>query len=205
MKKILICNIPMKANTDYTVYSSSDNSLPVSERAFIYPSNSFLEKTLKGDDEIKALLLVKKDAGGFYKKNAADYMKELLEVNEKIGAKIEFKPVETDFVEEQSVHEHLMGRIVDEIEDGSHIICDITYGPKDLPIVLFTALNFAEKFLGCEIDNILYGQATFVDGKPTNTQLCDMVPLYYLNSVTETIHCNDSDKARQMLKTLLSL
>ena len=205
MKRILICNIPMKEKTDRTVYSSTDHSLPASERAVIYPVNSFLEKTMKSDNEIKALLLVKKDPGGFYQKNAADFMKELLEVNEKIGAKIEFKLIETDFSEEQSVHEQLMGRIVDEIDENAHVLCDITYGPKDLPIVLFTALNFSEKFLGCEIDNILYGQATFVDGKPTDTRLCDMASLYYLNSVTETIHCDDPKKARQMLKTLLSL
>ena len=205
MKKVLICNIPMKEEIIGTVYSSSDRSLPVSDQAFVYPINSFLSKTMKGTDEIKALLLVKKDSNGFYQKNAATFVKELMEVNETIGAKIEFKPVETDFSEEQSIHEQLMGRIVDEIDNESHILCDITYGPKDLPIVLFTALNFAEKFLGCEIDNILYGQATFQNGKPTDTRLCDVVPLYYLNSVTETIHCNDADKARQMLKTLLSL
>ena len=39
-----------------------------------------------------------------------------------------------------------MLKIVDEIEDNSHILCDITYGPKDLPIVLFSVLNFAEKY-----------------------------------------------------------
>ena len=98
-----------------------------------------------------------------------------------------------------------MSKIVDEIEDNSHIICDTTYGPKDLPIVLFSVLNFAEKYLKCDIDNILYGQATFVDGKPTDTKLCDMSPLYYLNSVTNTIRCDDPNKAREMLKNLLSL
>ena len=72
-------------------------------------------------------------------------------------------------------------------------------------IVLFAALNFAEKFLHCEIENILYGQATFIDGNPTNTKLCDLVPLYYLNSVANTIRCDNSQKARELLKDLLSL
>jgi hypothetical protein len=96
-------------------------------------------------------------------------------------------------------------KIVDEIDDKTHIIADITYGPKDLPIVLFSAMNFAEKFLECEIENIIYGQAVFKDGKPTDTKICDMVPLYYLNSVTNTIRSEDSTRARQMLKSLLSL
>ena len=65
--------------------------------------------------------------------------------------------------------------------------------------------NFAEKFLGCDIDNIIYGQANFVDGKPVNTKIWDMVPLFYLNTVTNTIHCDTPEKARKTLKSLLSL
>ena len=91
------------------------------------------------------------------------------------------------------------------MEEKAHVIADITYGPKDLPIVLFTAMNFAEKFLDCEIDNIVYGQATFVDGNAVNTKICDMIPLYYLNSVANTVQCSSPDKAKQLLKSLLSM
>ena len=131
-------------------------------------------------------------------------MYTIMSVNS-VGANIVYKIIETDYSEEQFVHEKLMSDIIDELDENVHIQCDITYGPKDLPIVLFSALNFAEKFLHCDIDNILYGKVTFVDGKPMDTKLCDMVPLYYLNSVTNTIRCDDSQKARKMLKDLLSL
>jgi hypothetical protein len=194
----------MKEKTDKCVYTTDDLSLNISGREVIYPITAFLEKNLKSADEVKILLLIKKDEAGHYQKNAADFVEEILSVNKEINAKIEHKYIETDFSEEQSIHEQLMGRIVEEIDNDSHIIADITYGPKDLPIVLFSALNFAEKFLGCEIDNIIYGQANFVDGKPVNTKICDMVPLYYLNSVTNTIRCDNPDKARKMLKSLLS-
>ena len=205
MKKIIICNIPMKEKTDKCSYTTDDLSLNISGREVIYPITAFLEKNLESTDEVKLLLLIKKDEAGHYQKNSADFIEEILCINKEIGAKIEHKYIETDFSEEQSVHEQLMGRIVDELDNGAHIIADITYGPKDLPIVLFSALSFAEKFLGCEIDNIIYGQASFANGKPVNTKICDMVPLYYLNSVTSTIRCEDPDKARKMLKSLLSL
>jgi hypothetical protein len=205
MKKTVICNITMKEKTDRCVYPCKDRSLPVSDKAVVYPINAFLEKTMQADDEVTALLLMKKDPTGNYQKNAADFVEELLAANEKIGAHIEFKTIETDFAEEQSVHEALLGRIVDELEDGTHVLADITYGPKDLPIVLFAALNFAENFLGCEVDNLIYGQVNFQNGVPTNPQICDMVPLYYLNSVTNTIRAEEPDRARQMLKSLLSI
>ena len=205
MRKTVICNITMKEKTDKCKYRTTDLSLPVSAREVVYPVSAFLEKTLTMDDEIKAVMLVKKDPNGNYQKNAAEFVEEILAINESIGAKIDFKTVETSFSEEQTVHEELLGKIVDEIDDKTHIIADITYGPKDLPIVLFSAMNFAEKFLECEIENIIYGQAVFKDGKPTDTKICDMVPLYYLNSVTNTIRSEDSIRARQMLKSLLSL
>ena len=205
MRKTVICNITMKETTDKCKYRTTDLSLPISAREVVYPVSAFLEKTLNKNDEIKAVMLVKKDPNGNYQKNAAEFVEEILATNESIGAKIDFKTVETSFSEEQTVHEELLGKIVEEIEDKTHIIADITYGPKDLPIVLFSALNFAEKFLECEIENIIYGQAVFKDGKPTDTKICDMVPLYYLNSVTNTIRTEDSTRARQMLKSLLSI
>ncbi|MBP5467462.1 MAG: hypothetical protein J6Y43_07885 [Clostridia bacterium] len=204
MKKIIICNIPMRSDGTKCVYKSQDLSLPTVNVPVYYPINALLGKTISKGDDIKVVLLVKNDSQSQGKKNATAFIEELLNINN-IEAKIDYKIIETDFSEEQSVHEHLLAKIVDEIEDNSRIMCDITYGPKDLPIVLFSALNFAEKYLHCEIDNIIYGQAVFVNGKPTDTKLCDMSPLYYLNSVTNTIRCNDSQKAREMLKTLLSL
>lgn len=205
MKKTIICNIPMKEQVDLSIYSSDDKSIPVSERKVRYPVNSFLEKTITSEDELKVVLLVKRDRYGHYKKNAEDYKKELTTINSTIQAKIEYVFVETEFEEIKSVHEDLLKKIVDEIEIGGHVISDVTYGPKDVLVVLFTALNFAENHLECEIDNILYGQASFVDGHAVDTKICDMIPLYCLGSVTNTIRCTDSSKAKSMLKKLLSL
>lgn len=205
MKKTIICNIPMRENVDLSVYKSDDLSLPVSDRAVRYPINTFLEKTLSPEDEIKVLLLVKKDEYSHYEKNANDFIEELRVINNDINSKMEFKIIDTNFEQKQSVHEELMAKIIDGIDVDTHILADITYGSKDMPIVLFSAMGFAEKFLRCEIDNIIYGQANFENGKVVNTKICDMIPLYYLNSVTDTIHCDEPEKAKQMLKTLLSL
>ena len=203
MKKTVICNIPMMKNVDKCIYSSEDSALKSANKAVLYPINAFLANSLTENDEVKDLLLIKRT--GAYQENTASFIEELSQINKGIGAKIEHELIETDFVEEKRVHEQLMGRIVEEIDNNSHIIADITYGPKDLPIVLFAALNFVERFLDCEIENIIYGQAKFEDGKPVDTKLCDMTSLYYLNSVTNTMNCDDYDKARKMLRTLLSM
>jgi len=188
-----------------TVYSSDDRSLPVSDKPYRYPINSLLSQTVNAEDELKIILLIKKDGNTFYEKNTADYKQEIEDICRTTGGKAEFVSIDTAFSQEKENHEQLMKRLVDEIDTGAHIMVDITYGPKDLPIVIFSALNFAEKFLKCEIDNIVYGQATFKDDKVVGSTICDMIPLYCLSSVTNTIKCDEPEKARQMLGSLLDL
>lgn len=204
MKKIVICNIPMKENVDKSVYTSNDLSLPASSRAVRFPINAFLEETMKQDDELKFVLLTKNDEYSYARKNAEDFISEIDEINKNIGAKLEFVTIDTVFSQELSIHGELMAKIVDQIDVDSHILADITYGSKDMPIVLFSAMEFAERFLRCEIDNIIYGQANFEKGNAVNTKICDMISLYGLNIVTGAIHCDEPEKARQMLKALLS-
>lgn len=203
MKRTIICGIPMKANVDLSVYTSGDQSLSVSDRAVRYPINAFLEKALQSGDKLKILLLTKRDRCSHSEQNAEAFKKELSAIVS--GVKIEYAVIDTDFSQTRAVHGQLMGRIVDELECGSHILADTTYGPKDLPIIIFAALHFAEKFLDCKIDNILYGQARFVDGRAVDTKLCDMTSLYYLSAITNLIRCDDPDRARTMLKSMLSL
>ena len=50
MKKVVICNIPMKERVDKVQYISDDKSLPVADKKVRYPICAFLQKTLKSDD-----------------------------------------------------------------------------------------------------------------------------------------------------------
>lgn len=205
MKRTIICGIPMKERLDKVVYTSEDISIPVSDKPVCYPINAYIGSVLRKEDDIKVILLVKEDVYGHYKNHMELFKTEFAQATETVEASVRFVTVNTEFAENKSVHEQLMGNIVNELEEDSHIMVDATYGPKDLPIILFVALNFAEKFLRCQIDNIIYGQASFVDGKAVDTKLCDMIPLYYLASVTNSIQSSDAAKARAMLKSLLSL
>lgn len=205
MKKILICSIPMREHVAKTVYASNDRSLPTSEKPFCHPILSFLEKTARPDDELKTILLIKKDRSEFYKRNIDEFKAEMDDVLKTTGATAEYVTIDTDFSEDKRTHEMLMGALVDEVDAGTHILADITYGPKDVPVIIFAALSFAENFLGCEVENIVYGQAKFKNNEVVSSRLCDMSPLYFLSSVANTIQCDDPAKAKQMLRTLISL
>ena len=204
MKKIVFINIPMKERVEKTVYQGECQGQE-ENKAVCFPVNLILPGEIKKEDQVKIVLLVKKDPEENYKKNISLCVEEVLDSIGKINGNMEFKILDTDFSQEEEIHDELLLRIVEELEVGARIIGDITYGPKDLPIILFTALNFAEKFYGADIGNLVYGQADFKDGKPYNTKLCDMIPLYYLNSITNTVDCNSPEKAKEMLKPLLSI
>ncbi|MGN8714108.1 TM1812 family CRISPR-associated protein [Hornefia butyriciproducens] len=205
MKRTVICNIPMKRDIANSVYTSEDSTLPVCEVSVKYPVNAVLGKILSEGDQVKVLLLVKKDHNDYYVANTQAFIDELNQINNDINTNLEYVTIETDFDEDKIVHDKLMGSLVDAIDTESHLIVDITFGPKDLPLVVFSALQFAEKFLDCQIDNIIYGQGFFNEkNEVIKTKLCDMSPLYYLNSVTNMITCREPDKARKMLKNLLS-
>lgn len=205
MKKLIICNIPMRESVDQAVYASNDRSLPVSDRGVRYPINALLEKTISDNDEVKVILLSKNDKYSFSRQHISEFIDELNQAIVAYNVTPTIKIIDTEFKQDKLVHEQLMGRLVEEIDDEAHIMVDITYGPKDLPIVIFAAIGFAEKFLDCEIDAIVYGQASFVDGKAVNQKICDMSSLYYLSSVTNSIRCSEPNKARKTLTELLSL
>ena len=212
MNKTIICNIPMKPNMEKTVYACNDTSLYVSEKPVCYPISALFSRVMEPGDRADVLMLVKKDNKEFWKQNADCLEDELKEANEElkqanngVGAVLSFKMLDTDFEESRAVHEQLMGALVDEIKDGSHIIADITFGPKDVPIIVFAVLGFAEKSLGCEVDHIIYGQANFENGRPVNTKICDMSPLYYLASTAATVCGENPERARKTLTELISL
>ena len=95
---------------------------------------------------LRLFFWIKKDRKDYYKRNTEFFKEELEAVNIEIGADIEYKIIDSEFEEHQTVHEQLMKDIVAQIPDNSHIYVDITYGPKDLPIVLFTTLNLQRNF-----------------------------------------------------------
>ena len=206
MKKTVIINMPMTVNVQNTVYVSNDASLPASDRAVGYPVISFLEKSLDPEDQVKFLLLAKKSKYSKCEQRINELKEQMQAANETIGAELEYEILYSEFSEEKDVHEQLMQAIIEKVEPETHIITDITYGPKDLPIVVFAVLNFAERFLNCNIDNILYGQGIFNDeGKLEDTKICDLSPLYALNSLTNKIKCDNPQQAKTLLKSIISI
>ena len=206
MNKILICNVRMNKDVEKAVYKSEDKHFPVAETEVRYPVMAFLEKNLTKNDEMKIILLVKEDKDGHYKNNIRTCKEEIDAVVEKTGASISTELICTPFEEDMHTHGDLLLKIIKTVGRDAELTVDMTYGPKDQVVILFTALNFAEKFLGCEVANIIYGKAEgFVGGRPTQLHICEMAPLYYVSKLLNKVECEEPERAVRILETLLKL
>ncbi|GHV03434.1 hypothetical protein FACS189485_06630 [Spirochaetia bacterium] len=205
MQKIVFCNIMMKARLDRFRYKVSGNSTIAFDGEVIFPINGVLAKTLNKDDSVKVVLLKKDDINNNSDRNVGEFMRELNIINKGIGAAIDYKVLSTPHDESRVIQEKLLKEMVDELTDDAAIYADITYGPKSMPIIVFSVLNFAEKFFNADIKNIVYGKVDFDrDNNPVNPELFDMTPLFYLNSLANTMECEDSDQAKKLLASILA-
>lgn len=209
MEKIVFTNIPMTKKLNALKYSIDGNSEIDYDGKVVFPINAVLAKTLKKNEMVTVVLLKKLDVEGNSDINVGEFMKELNSINRMIGASINYKIIDTPFEEDKDTHETLLREMIDTIKENAVIYADMTYGPKSLPIILFSVLNFAEKFFNCNIKNIVYGKVNFVSNEkgesiPSNPVLCDMTPLYYLNSVTNSMECKNGEEAKKMLDNLLN-
>lgn len=205
MNKIIFCNIMMKEKLTKFSYKVSGDSSIAYDKEVYFPVNGVLARKLTGEDKVKVVLLKKEDIHGNSDKNCDVFKEELNQINASIGASIEYKIISSPHDESRVVQENILKEMVDELVDGVSIYADITFGTKSLPIIVFSTLNFAEKFFNAKIENIVYGKVDFEnDGTPKNPELFDMSALFYLNSITNLIECESGEKAKIFLNTLLA-
>ena len=206
MKKIIFCDIPMKNQLDSMVYAGSGNANISYSEPVVFSINAILAENLKKNDEVKVILLRTLDKDGNSDKNSSLFMKELDSINSKIGAKITYETLDSEFKETKDNHEARLKAILDKVEENSQLYADITFGQKPLPMILMCVLSFAEKFLNCDIKSVVYGKVNFDENnKPTSPELYDVTSLYYLNNLTNSMVAADGKEARKNLDEFFSL
>ena len=207
MKKIVFVTLMMADDMHKRHFPVDGNSLIEYPGELYYAINAVLARTMKKDDEIKVVLLETRAGDNAGAKNAQLFMNELNEINHdnNIGAKITYEVIPSEFLVSKKGLNDIYLKLIKNIEPEVELSSDITFGPKSLPLLIFTAMQFGEKFFDCSIGNVIYMKAEFEDKKIVEgTQLiCDYTPLYLLNSFTNTIECVNGEKAIASVEALL--
>lgn len=193
----------MRGDIQKTKYQDFGNSQIFSIKT-AFPTVAFIDLSIQQGDELNILMLTKTHEYAASAQNIEQFRKEVDELAAKRSFTVTYQEINTLFEESVNSHEGLMCEIAQMVEPESHIIADITYGPKELPIVLFAALSFAEKFLDATIEKILYGYGCFDQNHHfVNAKLCEMNQVYSLHSLVSAMNCNSADDAKSLLKAFV--
>jgi len=199
--KLIITTVPMKKELALFHYPVVGNSLIEYDKEVIYPVNAVLAKTLQKGERGKVLFLSTSGGDANYSRdNIEKFKEELTKINADIKAELSWETIEVPFDPQNEVFEQVTGGIISKFEKDCQIIVDITYGIKPLPMILFCALQFAEKFFNASILNVVYGKVEFGrNGKPENPKLYDITSLFYLNKLIGAMECESGEIALKIL------
>lgn len=212
MKKTVFVTLMMADDMKKRHFPVDGNSFIEYSGEAYYAINAVLAQTMKSNDEIKVVLIQTNGGDNAGSKNAQLFMDELNELNT-VGASITYEVIPSDFVETKEKFADLYKKLIKSLEEEVELWADITFGPKSLPLTIFAALQFGEKFFNCDIGNIIYlkveHESVIIDGVKTSKvkegsqMICDYTPLYMINSFTNTIDCNSGKTAVAAIEALL--
>lgn len=213
-KTVITCMLLQKMHS--ALYSALQPEIHVNSNyaeAIYFPINALMANQLQKNDELTVIILKFNDdmnptSENNFQANYQIFQNEMNKINETIGAKIEYKIIETDFVETNDVFAERFLNIFNILEQDCTIYTDITFGPKTATLLIMNLLSFAENFYDADIEAIIYGKTSFIaTGVQTETtakggKVLDVSSLYFLNNLTDAIHAQSPQDAIQVLKEL---
>ena len=212
MKKIVFVDICMRDEKSFhkACFKGTGNAGSNYAEEVYYPINAILADKLKKDDEVKIVLIqtidkTDTDEQNNVIENTKKFKTELSHINESINAKINYVEVSADYNEFKENHEKRIMVILEQMEEGSELYGDITFGPRTVPMEMLCAFAFAEKFYDTNVRKIVYGQVQWKNNEPDKPQLFDITSLHYLNSLTYNMQPDSVEKAMESLKRFFSL
>jgi len=209
--KVVICTMPMRPSEEVSavLYPVDGNKSIEYDKPVRSPINAVLAKTLKKDDELLVIYIMTTGKNSHCEENKKVFEAELNTINSGIGAVIDYKTVEMEFLATKRTYNKLITDLADKIPENAELYADITYGFKPEILSLFCALRFVEEFHNADVQYFIYGKAEFkkIDGKPTieNPMIFDITSLYYLFKLLGSIGTTDATKASNILKDFFEI
>lgn len=203
MKKILFVTLPLRKIGEKRIYPVNSNILPEIKEPIRFAATATLAATLKADDKVKVILLKVEGGEDAGDENAKLFEEELNHFNT-VGAKISYEVISSVFDPSKLNFQFIFKTLLKQLENKAEIYADITFGPKPLSLLLFSIFQFAEKFFDCSIAYIFYSKVEFKNNQiiEGSEKICDITPLYLMNSFTNLIEAPDSKHAIKAIEAL---
>lgn len=203
MKKIVFVTLMMADAMHKRHFPVDGNSFIEYPGETYYAINSVLAQTMKPEDQIKFVLIQTKGGDNAGAQNIALFKDEIENLNT-CGATLSYEVITSEFVENKDKFKSLYTKLIKTLENDAELYADITFGPKSLPLLVFSTMQFGEKFFDCSVGNVIYLKGEFKNNQfvEGSQMIYDFTPLYMLNSFTSTIESSSGEIAISAVEAL---
>lgn len=203
MKKIVFVTLMMADDMHKRHFPVDGNSFIEYPGETYYAINSVLAQTMKADDQIKFVLIQTRGGDNAGPQNIARFQEEIETLNT-CGANLSYEVIASEFVENKDKFKTLYTKLIKTLETEAELYADITFGPKSLPLLVFSTMQFGEKFFDCSVGNVIYLKGEFKNNQfvEGSQMIYDFTPLYMLNSFTSTIESSSGETAIAAVEAL---
>ena len=199
MKRIYITAVPLDSNFLITPYAAKAVNYPqncASPTAF--PITPILADTARAGDTVKVLAVRQKNSPP--SENLAALRRELDSLN------LPYTLVDLTTPENQQRDDllTLFETLTDAMESDACYYADATFGTKTYPLVLSSALHYAQKILDdTEVCGIYYRELTREQGQVKTACQYDISALFALDSLVDLAASEDMRDKKKFIKMML--
>lgn len=199
MKRIYITAIPLDSNFAISRYAAEPvNYKQTCKMESCYPITPVLADTAKPGDTIKVIAVRQKNSP--HSENLEIFRREL----DSLQLPYTLIDLTTPESQQRDSLLALFEALTDALEDDACYYADATFGTKTFPLVLSSALHYADKLLDdVEISGIYYRELTRENGEVKSVSQYDISTLFTLDSIVDTAADADIADKRQFITLML--
>ena len=189
MKRIYFTAVPLPSNFVISARHITCDTIRLrTDDALFFPISRLMEATLQpGDEAILIAIRQVNDSGD-------ENMKRLRQDLETLRSCCQIKEIIVPENQNGDTLIELFRQMAAAVPPKCCVYADSTFGTKTYPLLLFTALHYAEKIKECEVKHLIY-QEQRRDAKThqiKDTTLYDITILFYLDGVVDALSQSDA-------------
>lgn len=203
MKRIYFTAVPLESNfiLEAKPVNPANFHLETSVEQAAFPIVPIVDATLQPGDE--GVIVAVRQQNSPHNKNM-DILRQELDALHRPGWTI--RELTVPERQDKDLLLGLFSAMLDCLEDDACYYACMTFGTKTYPVVLFSALSYAEKIRhNTQICGIYYCEVRRAQGRPIQTSLYDVSALFTLNSLVDLVAGMDCQDKDQMIRTMLDL
>ena len=152
--------------------------------AVYVPIDAVLGEKIEEGSEVKVIVIENSIGGEAYKAFAQKCIAETEAILAENSCSCEVIPMQIPFIADNRTIGEAYIDLLAELPSDSTILADITFGTKYITVLISCMLDYATRFLDCDVAAVLYGDVDWSVsvGNLARARLCDVTSVYTISS-----------------------